>query len=217
MNTSKLRQEQLKLAEKIMTTDMFENARYIAGCDQAYKDNNKIISVVVVMDIKTMQIVEKAESEQYCKMPYISSYLFYREAPAIIDAFSKLNTKPDILMVDANGILHPRRIGMASQLGLALDVPTIGVAKNLAFGRSFQNKIEANKEIVAEEVATREFARPLYVSPGHRISLRTSVEIVKKMIVEPHKLPEPLHLAHRLSKKAVMKAGAEQNTLNTAS
>ncbi|MBD3313704.1 endonuclease V [Candidatus Woesearchaeota archaeon] len=202
MNTSRLREEQLKLAEKVMTIDQFEQARYIAGCDQAYKDNNKIISVVVVMDSKTQKIVDRAESEQFCRTPYLSGYLFYREAPSVIEAFSKLNVKPDVLLVDANGILHPRRIGMASQLGLALDVPTIGIAKSLAFGKPREGKIELDKEIVAEEVITKEFANPLYVSPGHKVSLRTSIDIVKSLIMHPHKLPEPLHLAHRFAKKA---------------
>lgn len=88
---------------------------------------------------------------------------------------------------------------MASQLGMVLDVPTIGVAKTLMMGRSEDGRIEVDKEIRAMEVRTREFAKPLYVSPGHRISLKTAVEMVQKMIVQPHKLPEPLHLAHRFA------------------
>jgi deoxyribonuclease V len=90
---------------------------------------------------------------------------------------------------------------MASHLGLVLDVQTIGVAKSLMLGKNEDGKILVGNEIRAAEVKTKEHAKPLYVSPGHRISLETSVELVKQCIRLPHKLPEPLHLAHRLAEK----------------
>lgn len=203
MNTSKLIQEQLRLAEKVMTTDIFDEINYIAGCDQSYTKENKILSVIVVIDAKTMEIADKASAEVECSMPYMPGLLFYREAPAVIGAFAKLKTRPDLLIVDANGILHPRRIGMASQLGIVLDIPTIGITKNLFIGKpSSDGKIEIDKEIRGEALKTKEYANPVYVSPGHRISLRTAVDMVKKLIIPPHKLPKPLHLAHRFARKA---------------
>ncbi|MFC1734087.1 endonuclease V [candidate division KSB1 bacterium] len=200
MNKSKLKLEQIKLAEKVLTNDVFDEINYIGGCDQAFTDDNKIISSVVVLD-KNMKVIDSATAVVECKMPYIPGYLFYREAPAILEAFNKLKQKPDILIVDSNGILHPRRIGMASHVGVVLDIPTIGVAKNLMMGRVSDGKIEVDKEIRAVEVRTREHAKPLFVSPGHKISLRTAVELVKKSIIHPHKLPEQLHLAHRFANK----------------
>jgi len=200
MNNQKLKLEQAKLAEKVLTNDSFDEINYIAGCDQAYTTDNKIVSVVVVLD-KSMKVVDSANAVVECRMPYIPGYLFYREAPAIIEAFNKLRQKPDIMMVDGNGILHPRRIGMASQLGIVLDIPTIGIAKTVMIGRSADGRIEVDKEIRAIEVRTREHAKPLYVSPGHRISLKTAVEFVQKSIIQPHKLPEPLHLAHRFANR----------------
>ncbi len=205
MNMTQLKQEQLKMAEKVLTTDGFERVKYVAGCDQSYPDKNKVLSVMVVMDAETMEIVDKAEVMKECSMPYIPGFLFYREGPAIIEAFTSLNVKPDIIMVDGNGVLHPRRIGMASHLGISIDTPTIGIAKNLMTGKAFDGKIEIDKEIRGEEVKTRDFAKPVYVSPGHRISLRTAADIVRRMIIYPHKLPEPLHLAHRFARKAVKK------------
>lgn len=198
MISTKLKLEQIKLAEKVMINDNFEEINYIAGCDQAYTTDNKIISYVVVLD-KNMKIVDSAYAITDCRMPYIPGYLFYREAPAIIEAFNKLKQKPDVIMVDGNGILHPRRIGMASQLGIVLDMPTIGVAKTLMMGKLEDGKVEVDKEIRAVEIRTREFAKPLYISPGHKISMKTAVDIVKSSIIIPHKLPEPLHLAHRYS------------------
>jgi deoxyribonuclease V len=120
-----------------------------------------------------------------------------------------------LLIVDANGILHPRRIGMASQLGIVLDIPTIGITKNLFIGKpSSDGKIEIDKEIRGEELRTKEYANPIYLSPGHRISLRTASDLVKKMIIAPHKLPKPLHLAHRFARKAVRSENGENSENN---
>lgn len=206
MNIRKLKEEQLKLAKKVVVKDDFDKIELIGGCDQAFFDN-KIVSAVTVLDYKTLKVVEKIYAVVDSKVPYIPGFLAYREAPAVVEAFTKLEKKPDILMVDSNGILHPRRIGMASHLGVILDIPTIGVAKNLMMGDKKENKIYVEEEARAMEVVTKEHANPLYVSPGHRISLKTSVEIVKNCIKLPHKLPEPIHHAHRFSKEIMKKEG----------
>jgi len=124
-----------------------------------------------------------------------------RESPAAVEAFNKLENKPDILIVDAHGIAHPRFFGMASHIGLLLDIPTIGIAKKLMVGKKQDNKIVFNNKIIAQEVKTKEYSKPLYVSIGHKVSLKTAVEIVNKCIKLPHKLPEPLHLAHKYANK----------------
>lgn len=218
MNILRLKQEQIRLAQKVMIFDQFDEINLVGGCDQAYTDDNKVISYIVVLD-KNLRIVDSAHAITECGMPYLPGYLFYREAHAIIEAFGKLRQKPDMLMVDGNGILHPRRIGLASHLGIILDIPTIGVAKTLVMGRSFDGRIEIDKEIIAVEVKTREHAKPLYVSPGHRISLNTAVEMTKKFIVQPHKLPEPIHIAHRYAdkkKESLMNAKKSQSSEKSA-
>lgn len=199
MNIEEIKEEQIRLARKIVVKDDFKKIETIAGCDQAFC-KRRIISAVVVCD-RNMNVVEQAAAEAEEKFPYIPGLLFYREGLAAIDAFRKLSNKPDVLIVDANGILHPLRIGMASHLGLILDTPTIGVSKNLVLGKIEDGKVLVGNEVRAVEVITKEHARPLYVSPGHRISLETSVDIVKQFMKPPHKLPEPLHLAHRLAEK----------------
>lgn len=199
MNIEQLKEEQIGFARKIVVNDDFKEIKTIAGCDQAFC-KGKVISAVVVCD-KEMNVVEQATAEAEEKFPYIPGFLFYREGLAAVESFRKLNNKPDVLLVDGNGILHPLRIGMASQLGLILDEPAIGVAKTLSFGKSEEGKVYVGNEVRAEEVITKEHAKPLYVSPGHRICLATSVEIVRQCIRLPHKLPEPLHLAHRLAEK----------------
>ncbi|MBW2971543.1 endonuclease V [Candidatus Woesearchaeota archaeon] len=200
MNIRDLKKEQLKLAKKVTVKDDFEEMNYIGGCDQAFIDN-KVISAVVVLEYKTLKLVEKKYAVVDAPIQYIPGFLSYREGPAIVEAVSKLQQKPDIMMVDANGILHPRKIGMASHVGILLDMPTIGVAKKLLLGEEIDGKIVVEGEKRAVVLKTKEHAKPIYISPGHRISLKTSEEIVKKCMVEKHKLPEPLHEAHKYSNK----------------
>lgn len=200
-----LKEEQIRLARKIIIKDDFEDIATIAGVDQTYK-NNKIISFVVVCDYKTMNILETAEIERPITFPYIPTYLNYREAPAIVEVINQLSKRPDILLVDGHGISHPRKIGLASHVGLALDIPTIGVAKSLLCGEIKDGKLIYNNETRGQEMITKEHAKPIYISPGYRISLKTAVEIIKNTIKLPHKYPEPLYLAHRSAKKTVNKS-----------
>ena len=196
----KLKEEQLKLAKKVIINDSVKNFKTVAGCDQVYVGNN-VISVIVVCDYKNMDVIESKHATVEGKIPYKSGFLFYKDGPAVIEAYNKLEQKPDVLIVEANGILHPRRIGMASHVGILLDVPTIGITKRLMLGEIRGQTIYVEKEARVYEFTTREHANPIYISPGHKISLKTSREIIKNCVRQPHKLPEPLHLAHKYGKK----------------
>lgn len=200
MNLIKLKEEQIKLSKKVIINDKFEKIKTIAGVDQTFI-NEEIISAIVVCNYKDLKPLEKKYIVLNVKFPYISGFLSYRESPAILEAFNKLQEKPDLLIVDGNGILHPRRIGMASHVGILLDMPTIGVAKGLMAGDLKDKTIYMEKEARGYEFKTKEHSNPIYVSPGHKVSLRSSLEIVKKCIYLPHKLPEPLYLAHRYANK----------------
>jgi deoxyribonuclease V len=114
-----------------------------------------------------------------------------------MEAFNKLDNKPDVLIVKGNGILHPRRIGMASHVGILLDMATIGFTKNLMLGEVREKTIYVEKEARGYELITREHARPVYISPGNKVSLKTSLEVIKNCLRYPNKLPIPLHLAHK--------------------
>jgi deoxyribonuclease V len=209
IDKEKLKKEQLEIAPKIITTDSFKKAELVAGCDIQHTDS-KIVCAIVVCD-KNLEPVETQISVQDVNMQYVPGLLFYREGPVIIETFNKLENKPDVLICPFNGILHPRRIGAASQLGLILDVATIGVAKNLLCGKEQGNSVVMEKEVRANKVVTKEHAKPVYVSPGHKISLKKSVEIVKTNVIEPHKLPEPLHLAHKTASSEKDKLKPESN------
>lgn len=200
VDLKKLKEEQIKLAKKVVIRDSVKNIKTIAGAEQAFFED-KVISAIVVCDYKDFRIIEEKHATADAKIPYISGFMFYREGPAVMEAFNKLEQKPDVLMINGNGILHSRRIGMASHLGILLDTATIGVAKRHSLGEIKEKTIYVDKEARGYEFASREHAKPLYVSPGHKVSLKTSFDIVKKCIVYPHKLPEPLHLAHRYAGK----------------
>lgn len=205
-----LKKEQLKLAEKVSIIDSIKKIKTIGGANQSYF-KNKVISSVAVCDYKTMEAIEKKHAVTESNMPYKSGFMFYRDGPALIEAFNMLEHKPDVLIVEANGILHPRRIGMASHAGILLDIATIGVAKRLALGEIKDGTIYVDKEARGYELTTKEHANPIYVSPGHKISLKTSLEIIKNCIRFPHKLPEPLHIAHRRGNKAMRELTGKNN------
>ena len=199
-DVNKFKEEQLRLAKKVLIKDDFEEIKLVGGVDQSFI-GNKVISAFVVCDYKTMDVVEKKYAVVETSFPYIPGYLSYREAPAVVEAYLKLENKPDIILVEAHGIAHPRKFGMASHLGLFLDKPAIGVAKNLLAGEIKDEKIVIRDKTVGLELITKEHARPLLVSPGHKISLKTSLDVLKNCLRTPHKLPEPLHLAHIYSNK----------------
>lgn len=201
MNIEQLKEEQLAAAHRVITTDEVREVKTIGGCDCAYA-NNTVIAAVVVCDEK-LSVIEKQTAAVETGFPYLPGLLYYREGNAIKSAFGKLKNKPDVLLVDGNGILHPLRCGLASHLGVELGQPTIGIAKTLLMGEEDEaGNIKVGKEIIGVEVREKEHAKPLYVSVGHKISLERAAEIVERTIRPPHKLPEPLHLAHRLADKA---------------
>jgi deoxyribonuclease V len=207
IDTTKLKEEQLKLARKVVLKDGFDKISLIAGSDQAYY-MDKIISAIAVLSYEDLKVVELKYTVQECKFPYIPTYLSYRESPAIVETYHKLDNQPDIILVDGNGILHPRKLGVASHLGLLLDKPTIGVAKSLLLGEEKDGKIFVDGEPRAFIVTTREYAKPIYVSPGHLVSMGKSLEIVKHCL-QGHKLPEPLKIAHNYANKIKRKLKEE--------
>jgi len=199
MNINKLKEEQIKLAKKLILTDNFEKIETIAGLDFIYTED-KIICTIVVLDYKTKEVIEKKYSIEKLTLPYIPGFLSYRVVPAATKVWEKIEKKPDVMIVGANGILHPRKIGAASAIGLFLDVATIGVAKKRLCGEERENSVYLDKEAIGKKIETRDKAKPIYVSQGHKIGLTTTMETVKDMLIG-HKLPEPLYLAHKYGNK----------------
>jgi len=199
MDFEKLREEQKKLSDKVSIIDNLKKYKTFGGVDQIVIGKN-IISGIIVCD-SSFKIIEEKYSSCEETMPYKSGFQFYREGISIMESFNKLQTKPDVLMIAGHGILHPRRLGIASHVGIILDIATIGIGKRLLTGEVRENTVYIDKEARGYQLKTKEHAKPIFISPGHNISLKTCSEIVKKTIKYPHKLPEPLHLAHKYANK----------------
>ena len=200
VDTSQLRGIQRAIAHQVSTQDAvkIEDIKTIAGFDVTFfKD--KAVCAATVLAFPSMTVLERKYALVKIDQPYIPGFQAFREGPAILQAYYDLEHDPDVLMVDGHGIAHPMRSGLACYVGVELAKPCIGVAKNLLLGEITDDKVMIGTELRGMLVRTKEHAKPVIVSPGHGISVQTAVEIVKKCIVPPHKLPEPLHAAHRFA------------------
>lgn len=200
----KLKDMQAQVATQVILEDGIrpEDIKYIAGFDVAYK-GDKCVCAAVVLDYKTLQVIEKKVTITKVPMNYVPGFLAFREGPPICQAYYDLESEPDVILVDGHGIAHPMKSGLAVFVGVELGKPCIGVAKGLLVGEAKDDNIVLEGEFVGKLVKTKEHANPLYVSPGNMISIETSAEIVKHCVVPPHKSPEPLHMAHRFADKSL--------------
>jgi len=201
----KLRLEQRKNARKVVLEDGFSGSRLIAAVDVAYvtdekKDTQKAFGAMVIWDMESASTVKVDIVELEVDFPYIPTYLTYREFP-VIEKLVIQNNKFDILMVDGNGVIHPQRMGLASHSGLKLDKPAIGVAKGGLCGDLFDTNDPKLKEIYVDGslagysfLSSGRATKPIYVSPGHRISPGSALALVRRMCI--FKIPEPLRMAH---------------------
>jgi deoxyribonuclease V len=201
MDKEKLAQIQVELAKKVVLEDRFTEGK-IAGVDLAYKGRGAVCAVVV-LDFDSLEVVEEKVLKTEITFPYLATFLAFREAKPIIETLKDLDF--DICMLDGQGIAHPRGLGIASHVGVLLDIPTIGVAKRLLCGE-VMGRLEAGKPAplifegrqVGYALVSKKGTRPIYISPGHRVSLESSLEITQHCI-KKHKLPEPTRLAHILA------------------
>jgi len=185
---------QEKLKKKLILKDDFYSNENIAGVDVAYKDDKALCAVVIMSRDK---VILKKTKESKVKFPYIPGFFAFREAPPIIKTVKDIKDKIDILLVNGHGIAHPRGFGLASHVGLILNIPTIGIATSLLCGEVKENYIFLNGKKTGYKY------KKIYISPGHRVSLLSSIKIVEDCMIG-HKLPEPLHRAHVLAKRILM-------------
>ncbi|AEM38075.1 Deoxyribonuclease V [Pyrolobus fumarii 1A] len=197
---------QLMIAHHALTHDDFDKIEYIGGVDLAYLPGHREIgiAVIVVFTYPSLRVKEVRVAIGHPPVPYIPGLLAFREAPLAYVAYSRLETKPNIIIVDGHGRAHPRKAGIATHIGVALDTPSIGVAKKRLAGQHCKyHNMDAlciGDETVALILHHR--GKSLYVSPGHRISLMTAFSIVKRLLRGRATLPIPTYIADKLSKKA---------------
>jgi deoxyribonuclease V len=195
--------EQARLSPQVEESDRFGELRRVAGADVAYeKDGTRFFAAVVVLDALTLEVVEIARHEGSHPFPYVPGLLSFRELPALLPCFEKLTSTIDLVVCDGNGRLHPRGFGVACHLGVTLDRPTIGCAKNLLLGEVGPLGLArgAHAPIVVDHlergsaVRTRDGVKPVYVSVGHRVSLPTARTIVLRL-ARDFRLPETTRAA----------------------
>jgi deoxyribonuclease V len=206
LDTFELKREQHRLAKKVLLRDDFDNVKTIGGTECA-AIGNKLLAVVIVCEFPSLKLIEKQSYLLDQPLPYKIGFQAYREMPAIIEAFNKLEQEPDVLLVKGMGINHPRKFGIASHLGIALNIATIGIVVKNTTGKIEKSKIVIDNDFVGFEIKTREHANPVYAAPGNKIAIGTVLDIISKSIKFPHKLPEPMHIAHKIAKKNIKEMG----------
>ena len=199
-----LTQQQQELRQHLRHQPLAREPRLIAGCDSSFPTPDTILSVFVVLRFPSLELVEKVYSHGVVPMPYVPGLLSFREAPNVVQAFARLENKPDVIMVDGHGIAHPRRVGIAAHLGVLLDMPTFGVAKQKLTGtfaepgpaRGDLTPLTDAKtgELIGEVIRSKDRVLPLFVSPGHRCDQATATRLTLACL-RGYKLPEPTRLA----------------------
>ncbi|MGQ9688315.1 MAG: deoxyribonuclease V [Desulfobaccales bacterium] len=183
--------------------------RFVGGADASYdRADQRVFGAMAVFSYPDLVLVEEVIAAGPCPFPYIPGLLSFREAPILVEVWHRLTCRPEVLLVDGQGIAHPRSLGIASHLGLLLDLPTIGVAKTRLVGEAQEPGAERGDaaplvyqgQAVGWVLRTRPGIRPLFISPGHRVSL-TDVREVVLGCVKKCRVPEPLRRADRLSRQ----------------
>ena len=201
---------QERLRGRIVREDRIGEVRRVAGVDVGFEEDGRFArAAVAVLAYPELTLVERALARVPARFPYVPGLLSFREAPAVLAAFERLRSAPDLVLYDGQGIAHPRRFGIASHLGLLLDRPTIGVAKTRLIGEhrappdrrgAWVPLVDAG-EVIGAVLRSRAGVKPLYVSIGHRVSLETAVRWVMACVTK-YRLPETTRWADRLASGA---------------
>ncbi len=205
------RQLQEALRKRVQVVPFKGEPRYVAGVDAAFSED-LVYAAACLYRYPELTLLEHASAVEKLRFPYVPGFLSFREGTAIIAAIRKLTVKPEMVLVDGQGIAHPRGIGIASHLGVLLGLPSVGCAKTRLVGefkgpgkkKGSWSRLTYEGRIVGAVVRTKDGIKPLFVSPGHKIDLDNAVRITLDCIGQ-YRIPEPLRCADMLSRK--MRAG----------
>jgi deoxyribonuclease V len=199
---------QKSLRERVRVVPLKKKIRTIAGADISFNKFSPVVYAgLVVLSLPHLEVVEEVGVVSETKFPYLSGLLSFREAPSVLEAWAKLKTEPDVVMFDGQGIAHPRRVGIASHVGLWLNRPTLGCAKSVLVGKYEEPDAERgswtelidpkNGETVGAALRTKTNVNPIYVSPGHLIDLKSAIKLTLECD-GGYRQPEPTRRAHHL-------------------
>jgi deoxyribonuclease V len=202
--------QQAAMRGLVSLEDGFGPLRRVAGVDLSYdEDRNEGYAVVVVLSYPDFQVLEARYATATPLMPYVPGLLSFRESPVALEAFAQVRAVPDVIFVDGQGQAHPRGFGIACHLGVLLDVPAVGVAKSRLYGvydadampeaipASVPLYDRARRHVLGSVVHTKPRTNPLFVSPGHRVSVASATRLVTDCL-RGYRLPEPTRQAHAL-------------------
>jgi len=198
---------QNELRQRVERVDRLPAIRHVAGVDVGFEAEGRVTrAAAAVLTFPGLELVETSVARCPTSFPYVPGLLSFRELPAVLAALARLNTTPDVILCDGQGIAHPRRFGIASHLGVLLDVPTIGAAKTRLTGRHDEppdvkgawTPLIDGTETIGAVVRTRAGVKPVYVSIGHRVSLKTAIELTLACVTR-YRLPETTRHAHHLA------------------
>ena len=204
-----LEKEQVKLAKQLEIKDKIDFS--LADKFGAFSNvfiKNKILSCIIVCN-KNYEIIDRAYAFEKIRFPYLAGFRSYRELPAMMIAFNKLNEMPDVVFIPGYGIAHPR-LGLASHFSISSGIPSIGVSNSIIdcdVKEKDGGDIIKDKKKIGKVFQIKPGSRPLYVSPGNLIKVDTSYNLCKQFVNLPHKFPEPIHLAKKYSREVEKELG----------
>jgi deoxyribonuclease V len=195
---------QKSMKDRVQIQPLDREIRTVAGTDISFdRGSETVYAGIVVVSLPDLEVVERSVVRSLCRFPYIPGLLSFREIPSLLEAWSRLKTEPDAVMVDGHGYAHPRRIGIASHLGLCVDRPTLGCAKSILVG-DFEEPGNAvgdwsplvhRKEIVGAALRTRVNVKPVFISVGNKIDLEDAIRLAVRCLGST-RIPEPIRLTH---------------------
>ena len=206
-----LRRLQEEMAGKVSLSAPAAEPQLVAGIDVSYVNPETGVAAYALVDANEGELLWSATHVDRIRFPYISSYLGFRELPvllALIEKAGEVSKLADVLMVDGSGIMHPRRVGIASQLGVMVDLPTIGVTKKLLCGTLDQQRlgedgvcdVSEDGDLLGSAILPATHSKhPIYVSPGHGVDVEFATRVARRLLKE-HRVPEPIFWADRLSR-----------------
>ncbi len=212
-NTAHAARVQRELAAKVRLRPLRKQPRLVAGVDAAFSDR-LAFAAACLFSLPDLELVDESGAVETLRFPYVPGFLAFREGPAILAAVKALSAKPDLILVDGQGVAHPHGIGIASHLGVLLDIPTVGCAKSRLVGEykepgpkkgDFTPLVEDGRTVGAA-VRSKAGVKPVFVSPGHMIDLAGSIAVVLETAGR-FRIPEPLRRADARSRMLKKRSG----------
>ena len=204
VSPSEARNIQSKLKDNLVISPLNKDVQFVGGADVSFdKGSNLVFTAIVILKLPDLTIVERKGLSERVDFPYIPGLLAFREGPPVIKCWERIRNKPDVMMFDAQGIAHPRRMGLATHIGLYLDIPSVGCAKSVLVGQYQEpgekagefTPLEYKDDVVGTAVRTKDRISPVFVSIGHKVNLSDAVNLVLQC-TRGYRIPEPTRQAH---------------------